>query len=484
MNNKQLSIVLVGIIGSIAVGFLTLLFQIPLKVTIKKRITDYEAEIEAGNIVIDDGSKKKTSVESVTIEGNFEKFDGQPGETTSEWPRFRGADFSNIAKEDVALAESWQSGGPPVLWGPVKLGEGHSGPAIWKGRVFIMDYDEEKQGDALRCFSMSDGKEIWRRWYKNPIKRNHGVSRTIPAITEKYTVSMGPQCHVMCVDTETGEFLWGIDSIEEYGSVTPLWYTGQCPLIEDNIAVLAPCGSSLMIGVDCATGDVMWQTPNVDKWKMSHSSIIPMTLQGKKMYVYCSMNGVFAVSAELEDRGKLLWKSHLWAHSVTSPSPIQIDEERLFLTVGYGGGSMMMKVTRQGEEFVPEVLFELTKKVFSCEQQTPLFYQDHLFAVLPKDAAALRGQFACMDTDGELVWTSGKTERFGLGPFLMADDKIFILNDNGELTLIKASLDGYQRLAQAQVLEGHDAWAPMALVDGKLLLRDSKQLICLDVSRL
>jgi outer membrane protein assembly factor BamB len=66
----------------------------------------------------------------------------------------------------------------------------------------------------------------------------------------------------------------------------------------------------------------------------------------------------------------------------------------------------------------------------------------------------------------------------------MADGKIFILNDrNCELTMIKASLSGFEQLAKAKVLSGHDAWAPMALVDGKLLLRDSKQMICLDVSK-
>jgi outer membrane protein assembly factor BamB len=65
----------------------------------------------------------------------------------------------------------------------------------------------------------------------------------------------------------------------------------------------------------------------------------------------------------------------------------------------------------------------------------------------------------------------------------MADNKFFILNDNGELSMIKASLNGFEPLAQARVLKGHDAWAPMALVDGKLLLRDSKQMICLDVRK-
>ena len=124
------------------------------------------------------------------------------------------------------------------------------------------------------------------------------------------------------------------------------------------------------------------------------------------------------------------------------------------------------------------------KNGFSCEQQTPILHQGHIFGILPKSAGERREQFACLNPKGEFVWTSGNTERYGLGPFLMGDDKFFILNDrNGELTMIKASLSGFEQLAKAKVLKGHDAWAPMALVDGKLLLRDSKQMICLDVSK-
>jgi outer membrane protein assembly factor BamB len=86
-----------------------------------------------------------------------------------------------------------------------------------------------------------------------------------------------------------------------------------------------------------------------------------------------------------------------------------------------------------------------------------------------------------MDPDGKLVWSSGQTERYGLGPFLIADDKIFILNDNGIMTVIKASVEGFEKLAERRVVPGHDAWGPMALVDGKLLVRDSKFMLCLDV---
>lgn len=481
MSDRQLTIVLVGLLTSIAVGFLFMLIRTPPAVHVEKRLTDVAAETAAGTL--SGAPSDQAKAEEVDIEGTFEKFDGKPGNTESTWPHFRGADFRNICDRSVPLTESWSTGGPPLLWS-IDLGEGHAGAAVWDGRVFVMDYDEEKQGDALRCFSVTDGKEIWRRWYEAPTKRNHGVSRTVPAVTEKYTVTIGPRCHVMCVDTKTGDFRWGIDLVREYGSTVPMWYTGQCPMIDGGATVLAPAGKTLLMGVDCETGDVVWQTPNPDNWNMSHSSVMPMTILGKRMYVYCAENGVCGVSAEEEDRGTLLWKTTAWAHPVTSPSPIPVSDSRIFLTAGYGGGSMMLELKKENDEFTAEKLFELDKTTFGCEQQTPIFYQNHIFGILPKDASALRGQFACLNTEGELVWSSGKTERFGLGPFLIADGKIFILNDNGELTLIRASVEGYERLAQARVLKGHDAWAPMALVDGKLLLRDSKRMVCLDVRRL
>ncbi len=485
MNERQLTSVLVGLMVATVGSVMAFWFKAAPTMKVEKRLTDFAAEQRAGTLRISSTNSPAPVAEDVVdIRGVFEKLDGRPGRSSASWPRFRGADGSNLSSSGPPLAERWGNKGPPLLWSAA-LSEGHSGPAVWNGCVYIMDYDEKREGDMLRCFSLDDGKEIWCRWYRAPTKRNHGVSRTVPAVTEQFIVTMGPRCHVMCVDRATGEFRWGIDLVVEHGTDVPLWYAGQCPLIEDGVAVLAPCGKkALLIGVDCATGKILWETPNTDHWKMSHSSIIPMTLLGRRMYVYGALGGAVGISAEGSDRGKVLWKSSEWIHSVLSPSAVEVDDRRVFLTAGYGGGSMMIGLMKEGETVRAETLFRLEKTVFSSEQHTPVLYRGCLFGILPKDAADLRAQFACLSPDGKLVWTSGKMERFGLGPFLFADEKVFILNDNGELTLIRASLRGYERLDRARVLQGRDAWAPMALVDGKLLLRDSEHLICLDVRKL
>ena len=48
---------------------------------------------------------------------------------------------------------------------------------------------------------------------------------------------------------------------------------------------------------------------------------------------------------------------------------------------------------------------------------------------------------------------------------------------------MEARPDRFEEKARAKVLDGHDAWAPMALAGGRLILRDLTQLVCLDLRR-
>lgn len=418
---------------------------------------------------------------AVKLEGVFRKGSGAPSTLGGSWPMFRGPDGDNISKDGVRLADAWGPGGPKVLWSAA-MGEGYAGPAVAGGRVFLLDYDETDRADALRCLSLDDGREIWRRSYRLDVKRNHGMSRTVPAVFGRYVVSLGPKCHVLCAETDTGNFVWGMDLVKEQGTQVPLWYAGQCPLIDGGVLVLAPGGKDLLLGVELATGRALWRTPNPDGWNMSHSSVVAMTLRGKRTYIYCALGGVVGVSAEDGDRGRVLWKTTAWNLSVVSPSPVAMGPDRFYVTAGYGGGGAMIQLEGSGTAFTARIAFKTDKEVFACEQQTPILVDGLLYTILPADAGPRKQEFACMRPDGTLAWASGREDRFGLGPFLYADGRFFILDDSGMLTMAKADGKGYRRMARARIMAGRDAWGPMALVNGRLLLRDLKKLVCLDVA--
>jgi len=404
---------------------------------------------------------------------------------TETWTRFRGNDYDNISKSPIKLKEKFGSKGADIRWS-IQLGEGHSGATIYKGLVYLLDYNEKAKADLLRCFSLADGKELWQRGYNISIKRNHGMSRTIPAITDKYILTMGPRCQVMCIDRATGNFRWGIDVAKEYSSEIPFWYTGQCPMIDNDVAIIATGGKALMIGVSCETGKKLWEVPNPDGWKMSHSSVMPFTFGGRKMYVYSAIGGLIGVAADGSDVGKVLWKTPVWNHSVVAPSPVCMPDGKIFMTAGYGAGAMMLQLKENNGNFTIGVLQEyLPRFGLACEQQTPVYWQGHLFGILPKDAGSLRNQFVCVDPADckKMVWTSGQTARFGLGPFFIADNKFFILDDEGTLTIIKPSTSKYIQLDQVKVIkDGADAWAPLAIANGYLLLRDSKTMVCVNMN--
>ncbi len=164
-------------------------------------------------------------------------------------------------RDGERLARSWPPTGPPVLWS-IELGEGYAGAAVSDGRVFVLDYDEQAAADTIRCLSLDDGREIWRNGYPVAVTRNHGMSRTVPAIVEDHVITMGPRCHVACWDAKTGECRWLIDLVREHATTEPRWYAGQCPLIDEGRLILAPCGSALLMAVDYRTGEVIWQSPN------------------------------------------------------------------------------------------------------------------------------------------------------------------------------------------------------------------------------
>jgi outer membrane protein assembly factor BamB len=426
------------------------------------------------------------SDEKIVIGELFENFGETYTELSETWPRFRGEDFDNISKSRVPLKDKFGTTGPEILWS-VELGEGHSGAAIWKGLVYILDYDEDERADYLRCFSLTSGQELWKRGYNVAIKRNHGMSRTVPAVTEEYILTMGPRCHVMALDRETGDFLWGIDVEKDYESEVPLWYTGQCPLIDENVAIIATGGNALMIGVDMATGEKLWETPNPNGWKMSHSSVIPFEFGGRKMFVYSAIGGLVGIAADGDDVGTVLWEVPQWNKSVVAPSPVCMPDGRIFITAGYGAGGMMLQLKANNGQFTVDILADYApREGLGSEQQTPLLWNGHLFGILPKDGGTLRNQLVCVHPSDpqKIVWSSGSDVRFGLGPFILADNKMYLWNDDGTLFILQPSLTGYIELDQARVIEdGHDAWAPIAVADGFMVVRDSKTLVCLNMKK-
>jgi outer membrane protein assembly factor BamB len=419
----------------------------------------------------------KVQAAAVDLRGTFVAGEGlAPEGWEGAWLGFRGLLRDNISTEPVRLAADWAANPPRRMW-EIEVGDGYSGAAIWQGRAYVLDYDAAHKQDVLRCLSLRDGKDIWQRAYKVPISRNHGITRTVCAVADGVVVSIGPKCHILCLDALTGDFKWGIDLAREYKTTVPPWYTGQNPLLDEGRLIVAPGGTALMMAVELATGNVVWQTPNPQGWEMTHSSVVAVPFHGRKLYVYCASAGVVGVWS---DTGAVAFTVPEWKVSMANvPSPLPLPEDRLLLTGGYGAGAMMVKLEQgaTADQIAPRILFRLPPSVFGSEQHTPIFHGGYVYGVLP-----VRSELACLDLDGKLRWTSGARYKLGLGAYVLADGALLAISDTGLLMRVAATPERFELLTQWRVFEdGDECWGPIALAGGRAIVRDMTRMVCLDL---
>ena len=397
-----------------------------------------------------------------------------------DWPQFRGADRTNISSEK-GLLRKWPAQGPKVLW-KTAVCEGYAGAAVRDGRVYVNDYSIEKKEHLVRCISLADGKDIWQWSHPVEVRSNHGITRTVPSVSQKYVFSLDPKCRFHVLDAKSGKLVWQKNLVQDYKATIPGWYAGQNPLLDGDRVILATGGDALAVAFDQATGKEIWRAPNPAKELMSHSSLMPATIGGVKQYLYVTMKNLMGIAAA---DGQLLWSIPFAGRIVVVPSPVHIGDGRIFVTSGYQAGSAMYQVEKTGTGFAARKLYSLSSNEFGSEAQTPMLFQNHLFAVSSKNK---RGRFTCLGLDGKVVWESPLTgdeavsRTFDLGGFLLADGLFYILDGkSGMLRLVEANTKQYKELASARILEEEDVWGPLALSDGNLIIRDMSQMVCLQV---
>jgi len=158
------------------------------------------------------------------------------------------------------------------------------------------------------------------------------------------------------------------------------------------------------------------------------------------------------------------------------PTPVDLGEGRILFAGGYQAGAVLVQLAVADGKISHSVLRRFTEEEFGAEQQTPIFYENHIYGVIPP-----KGEMVCLDRNGNTQWRSG-AQKFGIGPYIIADGSIYALNDTGILSIIKATPAKFEAQSKAPLLEkGHESWGPLTLVGGRLLARDLKRMVCVDL---
>ena len=371
-----------------------------------------------------------------------------------DWPQYLGPD-RNATSAQKGLIRSWPQAGPEVLW-TVAVGRGFGGPVVKDGKVYLLDRDDEK-GDNLRCFDLSDGKELWNFSYEAPGSVMFPGSRSIPVVNGSYIYSCGHNGDLYCININTHKPVWHRNVWKDFGGGNiPRWAITQNPLIYGEFVILASQAPDAgVVAYEKQTGNVKWTTPPLGPVGYVSPAIVKVDGRDHMVMITASEGGVRGkpgrggkVMGIDPLTGKILWEYTNWQCAIPVPSAVDAGEGRVLITGGYEAGAAMIKIKKVDDSYS---LTELYKNIdFGSHTLPPILWDGFFYAQYTTNER--RDGLVCMSMDGRIQWKTGRDPSFDKGSMILADGLILSTDGKTKLYLIEPNPAAFTPLVSAELL--------------------------------
>lgn len=378
----------------------------------------------------------------------------------ADWPNLLGPTRNSLSPE-TGLNKDWGTKPPAMLWKVALSDGGYSGPSCAENKVFIIDH--QGATDIVRAFDVNSGKEVWSYSYPDADKSNYGFSRATPTYAAGKLYTLSRLGTLNCLSSTDGKLLWSRNILADFAGQKPGWDYSGSVLIDGDRAIVDTGGKNGNVAcLDKDTGATIWAGGNGDV--AGYCTPVVATILGVKQYIVTGGTSVVSVAA---DTGKLLWTVP-WKNKclVNASQPI-VEDNYVFITSGYNIGCATYEITAQG------AVQRWANGDISAHFSSPVFYNGFIYS----DSDP--GNLVCMNPqDGSVIWTQPGFEKGGL---IIADGTIIMFDGkNGNLVMAAAVPDGYKELGRIQPLGGQ-SWTAPILCNGKLIIRNTTTLACLDL---
>lgn len=433
-----------------------------------------------------------------------------------DWPQFLGPE-RNSTSPQKHLLRTWPAEGPEVLW-TADVGIGYGGPVIKDGKAYLLDRDD-KYGDYMRCFDMKTGAELWKYGYAAPGTVEFPGSRSVPVVDDKHVYSCGPNGDLYCFDVITHQPVWIKNVWTDFGGEPaskseggfsglagggkfPMWGIAQCPLIYGNLLILASQAPQAgVVAYNKLTGEVVWKSAPLGNFGYVSPAIAKIDGEDQVIMITASSGGFGGGAKEPSNvvgispkNGDVLWSYKNWSCWIPSSSAFDAGENKILIIGGYNSGSAMIQVAKSGNSYNVTEVFKTAD--FGEHTKPPLFANGYFYAQYSTNER--RDGLVCMSKDGQIMWKTKREPAFNKGSMILADGLILATDGETKLYLIEPDPSGFKPIASASILKesgitGNERiigmvgtnqnWSPIALADGKLLIKGQKRLVCLKVAQ-
>ena len=404
-----------------------------------------------------------------------------PEATAENWPGFRGPTGQGISSEK-GLPLEWDKQ-MNVAWKVPMTGEGDSSPIVWEKHVFVTAARDNGTSCRVLAFDRDTGKPLWdvEVFKQNtPRKQDRNSLATPTPVTDGQRVyAFFGGGGAAAVDFN-GQVVW-TNTDNHFYSQHGL---GASPILFKDL-LLMPWDHSIKQGPDLKIG---WQTPwdksyvwaldkntGKERYKamrgssrIGHMTPRIVNVDGKPQLVSA---GGDVIAGYDPDTGERIWWVRSGGEGVT-PSPI-FGDGVAYTSSGFPTNEpyAAIRAFRLGGKG------EVTKQNLIWEQKRAVpMIPSLLLADGILYSVSEKGILQTLEpSTGEVIYTQRLEGTYSASP-VHADGRIYLLNDNGNTTVIQPGRE-YKELAHNEL--GEPTQASFAVSAGKLFLRTKKNLYCI-----
>ena len=401
-----------------------------------------------------------------------------PEPATSHWELWGGPN-RNFMSSSTGLAESWPAAGPPVLW-KRDLGEGYSAIAVDGDTLYTMYHRIQpywlifsEQQEVVVALDARSGATRWEYPYAVTFRSAYSETgpgpHVMPQIVGNLVFTSGVTGRIHALDKKTGNVVWQRDLYEEFGGTRlQFGYSSHALPYKDNLIVMAGGEGNAILSLKQATGEVVWAKQS---FRNAHSAPILIDVDGQPQVAAVAADRIIGVNPAT---GDLLWSfPHNTEYGLAVSMPVWGKDNLLFFSSSYGHGSRVLRLTREGEKTrVEEVWYSNRVRVHFG---SIVRIGDTVYASSGHDGPA---PLTAVDVpSGKILW---QTRDFAKASFVWADGKLILVDQEGYLGLATATPQGLKVHAKVLMLSPN-AWTLPTLVGTRLYVRDRKVILALDV---
>jgi hypothetical protein len=175
--------------------------------------------------------------------------------------------------------------------------------------------------------------------------------------------------------------------------------------------------------------------------------------------------------------GKVLWryplKDRLLESSVT---PVRAGE--LLIGSAITAGTVALNFKTQEGSILPSEAWK--KPELTCYFATPVPAGAAELYLVTGSLTAKQAVLRCVEVEtGKELWKKGGVGVYHASLLRTGDGKLLMLEEKGNLVLLQPDPKQYRELARARICG--DTWAHPALANGRLYVRDRKELVCVEL---